>query len=271
MFEWRDAPRADFAVIGDPVAHSLSPKMHNAAYAHLELPLRYTAIRVERGEVASALEHLRDSGYRGVNVTVPHKEEVLGWIERYEPMEPMPAQELPVNTVELRGRTGTNTDAPGFLRTLASALPSPLVGKRVLLLGAGGSARALALGLESAGYEVSIFNRTRSKAGALVAGLSLRARVLERPDPDGVGLIVNATASGISGEAPEVLWERAPSSAVAYDLYYTAGPTRFMHAAERHGLQAIDGRAMLMEQGALSFEWWLGETAPREVMMKAVL
>src|SRR4051812_47461733 len=106
VFEWRDAPAADFAVIGDPVSHSLSPRMHMAAYAEMGLPFRYVAIRVRKGEVAPALERLRSMGYKGANVTVPHKDEVLGWCKT---VQPLAAHVRAANTLWLHDRECINT------------------------------------------------------------------------------------------------------------------------------------------------------------------
>ena len=131
-FEWAEAPAGDFAVVGDPVSHSASPVMHLAAYEEAGLKLRYHAIRVAPGELSSAFHHLDEMGYRGINVTVPLKEEAFAWCESTLGIA---GKVGAVNTVDLKAKKGINTDAPGFLQTLED-LDVPAQG-RVLVLGAG--------------------------------------------------------------------------------------------------------------------------------------
>lgn len=266
FFSWRDAPAADFAVIGDPVSHSLSPRMHTAAYAALGLNLRYVAIHVPACEVVPALDHLRSLGYRGVNVTVPHKESALDWCSEAESLA---RRVRAVNTVRLADRSGINTDAPGFLDTLADLLlgPSP---ELVLLLGAGGSARALTCALAEAGWQVRIYNRTRSRAEEMVANLGVDAEVLDAADPTGARLILNTTSASLQGAEVAIPWQCAEPDAVAYDLMYAKEPTPFLAAASAHGLRTCDGLPLLVAQGARSLEWWLDVSAPRDAMRAAL-
>src|ERR1022692_4853553 len=174
VFRWQDAPIADFAVIGDPIAHSLSPKMHMAAFASLGLEYKYVAIRVPAGRAGMALDRLPHLGYKGVNVTVPHKEEALEWLMESDPL----ARRIRAcNTVRLADRSGTNTDAPGFVETLKAFNFEP--GQRALILGAGGSARAVAAALEEAQFRISVYNRTLENASRLITGLGLNASLIE--------------------------------------------------------------------------------------------
>lgn len=255
---WREAPKADFAVIGDPVDHSLSPQMHEAAYKALGLPFHYVAILVPKGEVGAALDHLRELDYRGVNVTVPHKEEVIAWCKH---VDAFCEQVQSVNTVDVRRRAGINTDANGFLATLAS-VP---VGN-VLMLGAGGSARSIARALVRDGWTVRIWNRTHEKAVELARLVG--ASIADEADPTGASLILNTTSASLDGQELPVLWDRADKDALAYDLAYGQSP--FLQTAASRGLKTMNGLPMLVEQGALSLEWWTGETAPRDVMMAAI-
>jgi shikimate dehydrogenase len=259
---YQEAPDADFAVIGDPVSHSLSPRMHQAAYAALGLPYRYVAIQVALGEVGAALDHLAERGYRGVNVTVPHKEEALNWARSAEGFA---AKVRAANTVNLRERSCINTDAPGFLETLR---PFGFERKSVLVLGAGGSARAIVAALVDDGWGVSIFNRTAAKAEELA--LSFGGTAVSCPDPNGASLIVNTTSASLQGEEIPCDWSQAPVGAVAYDLMYASEPTPFLRSASAHGLRMLDGLDLLVAQGALSFEWWLGIPAPRKAMKDAL-
>lgn len=264
--EWRDAPRADYAVLGDPVSHSLSPVMHHAAYRALGLDLRYVAIRVEEREFDEALEHLQALGYRGVNCTVPLKVAAFRWAREVGPLD----RELGVlNTLRLADRAGINTDAPGLMQTLEDSGVD--ASRPVLVLGAGGAARSAVSALAWAGFRVVVWNRTRSRAEELCArvGSSLVTAV-DQPDPSGCGVVLQATSAGVQGEAPPVLWDRAPADLLAYDTYYTSGLTPFLTAACAHGLRSVDGRALLVAQGALSLEWWLGIQAPRTAMLEAI-
>lgn len=260
-FEWRNAPQADFAVIGDPVAHSLSPLMHQAAYKELGLRLRYVAVRVPEPDFPQALQHLAQVGYTGVNVTVPLKEAAFAWAKGGDPRMGS------VNTLRFEDRGGINTDAPGFLRTLADLGVAPC---RALVLGAGGSARALSVALSDAGYSLSVWNRTRQRAVDMLKVARCDASLLDTPDVSNQDLVVNATSSGLSGDSLSIDWTSAARTCLAYDLYYSQEPTGFLQAASAQGLRIQDGRALLVAQGALSFEWWTGRTAPRTAMMQAV-
>lgn len=253
---------ARFAVIGDPVGHSLSPRMHEAAYRELGMSHVYEAIRVPAGGVAAHLGRLSDEGFAGVNVTVPHKEEALAFGEPDEFCQRARA----VNTIDLRTGKGKNTDAPGFLAVLARHG----AGSRVLLLGAGGSARALALAMGDAGYELAIWNRTEARAVELAGSCGGRAVSGWSGDFD---VIVNATSASLTGELPldpALIQPPASAGGLAIDLYYAGGPTPFMAAFADRGWSTLDGRELLVEQGALAFEFWLDVEAPREAMRAAV-
>lgn len=249
-----------FAVIGDPVAHSLSPKMHAAAYRALGMDHSYEAIRVRAGSVASELDRLRAGGYVGVNVTVPLKEEAMAWCQP----DAFAKRAQAVNTIELQSRRGINTDGPGFARWLSGLMPTP---GDILLLGAGGSARALAFALVEAGYRVTIWNRTSERAAGLAAVCG--ASAVFEPEPSDYQVVVNATAAsmGTGGELP---CPGGSGEGIAIDLYYSPSATAFMNAYENVGWRVFDGRELLVAQGALAFEFWLGVPAPLEAMRAAV-
>lgn len=257
--EWRDAPAADFAVIGDPVSHSRSPRMHTAAYEALGLPYRYVAVRIPAGEVGEALDHLASLGYRGVNVTVPHKAEAMAWARHPDAL----AVRIGVaNTIDLTDGRATNTDAPGFLDTISEfgeALD-------IVILGAGGTARALAAVLPANGHRVRIWNRTRERAQELAAEFDLL--VIDEPTA-AAALVVNTTSVGLQNARLEIDWATARPATVAYDMVY--GHTQFLGEAHEHGLRTVDGKPQLVAQGARSFAWWLGIEPPRDVMMEAIL
>lgn len=262
FFEWRDAPEGDFAVLGDPIAHSSSPQMHEAAFRALDLPYSYHRIRVPGGELDEALAKLAARGYRGVNVTIPLKGEAANWASG---LDDLSRQCGAVNTLRLESGEGINTDAPGFMDTLAGA---GLEGREAVLLGAGGAARAVALALHRGGYNLRVFNRTRERADALLRELGLPGSVIDEPTAEGADLIVNATSASLTDLRLPILWAGARPSALAYDLAY--GRSAFVDEARSHGLRAMDGAEMLVAQGARSFEFWLGLTAPRDLMREAL-
>lgn len=264
LYSWREAPAAEFAVIGDPVSHSLSPRMHTAAFAALDLPFRYVAVHVPGGEVRAALDHLHDLGYQGVNVTVPHKEAVMEWCSG---VEPFARRVRAVNTIRMSDRAGMNTDAPGFLDTLRDL---GLNGGTALLLGAGGSARALTLALAEAGWRLRIYNRTRSRAEEMISSLGISAELLSDPNPAGADLVLNTTSASLQSADLGIAWSLAARDAVAYDLMYAKEPTQFLAGAAAHGLRTLDGLDLLVAQGARSFEWWIGVPGPRAEMRRAI-
>ncbi|HEY0868312.1 MAG TPA: shikimate dehydrogenase [Fimbriimonas sp.] len=264
VFHWREAPPADYAVIGDPVAHSLSPKMHQAAYEALRLPFRYVAIHVPRGEARQALDALASLRYRGVNATVPHKEDAARWATKRDNLTD---RLNAANTIRFRDRSCINTDITGFWDTLAGLrLPN----SKALILGAGGSARAVVLSLAMHGFEVAIWNRTKANATQLLSTLGVRGEVLDQPVLEDAGLVVNTTSASLQGEDLAVRWERLHPDALAYDLMYSRGPTPFLASAAAHGRKAMDGRRLLAAQGARSLEYWLDMRAPRDVMLEAL-
>ena len=264
-FEWYDAPSAEFGVLGDPVAHSLSPVMQEAAFSALDLPYRYEAIRVPADQFGEAIDHLAKLGYLGLNVTVPLKEEAYRWALSTDELT---GRIKAANTLKLEDKTATNTDAPGILDVLLDLEVVPP--SAVLLLGAGGAARAAAAALHRAGYPFSVYNRSRDKAEEMLAELGLSAQLLSAPDPIGFKLILNATSASLEGAMIPMDWERALPGTIALDLVYAEGPTPFMTAAAAYGVPSHDGKTLLVAQGARSLEWWLGVEAPRSAMLKAI-
>ena len=236
--------------------------MQTAALAALGLPFSYTAVRVPRGEVKPALEQLRGLGYRGINVTVPLKEEAFASVDSSDDFS---ARCGVVNTINVERMEAINTDGAGFLDTLQGLVPQ---GCTVLLLGAGGSARAIALALALDGYNLRIFNRTPERALSLVRELAIEAEVVDNPALQDVQLIVNATSASLHQESLPVSFAGASSEAVAYDLVY--GETPFLTGAREAGLRVVDGKPLLVAQGARSLTYWLGVEAPRDVMLEAI-
>jgi shikimate dehydrogenase len=265
FWEIKEIGACDFAVLGDPIHHSRSPLMHAAGYEALGLEYSFRAVRVPAGRLEEAVMRLREAGCRGVNVTLPLKQEAYGWALARNGFEDVldAAPTVSANTLDLQKLTAISTDEPGFIASLDGLLPDTC-----LVLGAGGSAQALIIRLVRSGWQVRAWNRTITRLYQLDASWDLGLEVLDRPDPTGCSLVVNATSASLADEELPMDWGRAEAGALAYELAYGSSP--FLESARAAGLRTQDGRRMLMEQGALSFEWWLGIPAPREAMLSAV-
>lgn len=257
-YEWREAPEGDFAVIGDPIAHSWSPKM----FAAVGIRNDYCAIRVPLSEFGEAINRLVSAGYRGLNVTAPLKEVAYSWAAEAD----YATQRIgAANTLCLQTGRATNTDHLGFLRALVA---HQMVSGTALVLGAGGTSRAVLVALEKLGFKIRLWNRTPSRAEALKAELNVAANVVDDADTEGVNLVVNATSAGRAGECPPVQWTTTPG--LAFDVVYAHEATPFMEDAIQSGWRAVDGRQMLVEQAVASYNWWTGETLDKEVMASAL-
>ncbi|MBX3271336.1 MAG: shikimate dehydrogenase [Sandaracinaceae bacterium] len=265
------------ALLGHPVAHSRSPRIHTAALTALGLDASYLAFDVAPGELGAAIGGLRALGARGANVTVPHKEAVMAHLDAVEPA----ARAIgAVNTIVREGGrlVGANTDAPGLVRALADAGVDPR-GARVLVVGAGGAARAAVVGLAEAGAaRVTVAARRLAQAEALAASLALPldTAALDAPPTREVDLLVQATSATMDEIAGEALaralsLESLPAHAAVFDLVYAPLETAVLRAARARGLVAVDGLGMLVWQAALAFERWLGVAPPIEVMRAAAL
>jgi shikimate dehydrogenase len=263
--DWRQAPAADFAVLGDPVARSWSPRLHHAAYRALGLARTYLAIRVPSGELAGALWRLGALGYTGVNCTAPLKEEAFASAGQAD----QAASRLrAANTLHVPSRSAVNTDAPGFADTLRPLEIEP--GGTAVVLGAGGSARAVASVLDELGMAIRVYNRTRERAVAMLCDLGIRGEVMDSPSLDGAALVVDATSPAAGNEANELDWGQVAPGCVAYSLTYAHTSPPFLQRARDRGVRTLDGRHMLVAQAARSLESWLGVEAPRRAMLEAI-
>lgn len=263
-------------IIGWPVTHSLSPAMHNAAFAALGLnDWRYELAPIPPDIVGKGLRTLRDEGgFIGVNVTVPLKEKVIPFVKTDERARAIGA----VNTIDFRDGTGTNTDVLGFMDDLR-AHRIEVQGRRVIILGAGGAARAAVYGLVKAGASVTVVNRTPQRAQVMLADLSLSVglmnadvKTLDEAADAGAALIVNCTSVGMwpnLNESPWIEGVSFPKNVVAYDMIYRPERTRFMEQVEQAGGRAVGGLGMLVRQGAAAFTIWTALPAPVEVMFTA--
>jgi shikimate dehydrogenase len=263
-----------FAVLGDPVDHSKSPAMHNAAFAARHLPHLYLRARVAPRDLGAALREARRLDMGGLNLTLPLKETAVGLVDDLTPA----ARAIgAVNTiVPRRGRLmGDNTDGAGFLRALRGRVR--LETAKVVVIGAGGSARAVGTALAGTGRgPLVLANRTRAKAVTLATRLADQGQrpveVRDLDDPtllDDATLVVNATAAGLAGARLPIRASRAPRACLFMDLVY-GRPTPFLAAASRAGRPTADGRDMLLYQGALAFEAWTGRHAPLAAMRAAL-
>ncbi len=263
------------ALLGDPVGHSLSPVFQNAAFEASGLDAVYLALAVRAGELPALLRAVALSGGGG-NVTVPHKQIAVAALDRATDAVRATGA---CNTFWCEdGRVcGDNTDVAGF-REAVRCLIDDLAGARVLLLGAGGAARAVIAALADAGVaEIRIRNRTPAAAEALVVamggmGASLAAEAPSAASHPAYDLIVNATSLGLRNGDPEPLpvHRIAPGTPVI-DLVYRRGETEWVRALRARGHPAADGAEMLLHQGAAAFRRWWGREAPMQVMRSALV
>lgn len=256
------------AVIGHPVGHSRSPAIHGAALAALGLDNEwsYEAIDLAPDEFESRVRAMAGEGFVGANVTVPHKSAALALADTLSETarEIGAANTLSFEAGEIRA---DNTDAQGLL----DALPCSPAGKRTLVLGAGGAARAAVWVLVREGAEVEVWNRTPLRAKHLCRELG-GAPILA-PDVSAYELIVNSTAAGLKGEDPFAELPLEPSGMVVrqtvVDLVYGEQPSRLLAAAEAAGASVVDGVEVLVRQGALSLRIWTGREPSLEAMRAA--
>jgi len=253
-------------IIGNPVGHSLSPAMHNAAFEKLELNYAYLAFCVE--DVEGAVRGVRALGIRGLSVTVPHKVAVMPYLDEIDPV----AKSIgAVNTiVNDEGRLkGYNTDWTGFVRSIEEHVP--IKGRRVALLGAGGAARAIAFGLKEKGADLTILNRTEEieMAQSLAAEIGCPFGDLSKTEVvTGADIVVNATSVGMAPLQDLTVVDTAllrPEQAVV-DIVYNPLETKFLKEAKARGCRTIPGYMMLLLQGVTQFELWTGKTAPVDLM-----
>lgn len=260
-------------VIGDPVRHSLSPAIHNAAFAETNLDWVFVAFPVPAGEARVALDGVRALGIDGLSVTMPHKEAVAGAVDRLAPT----ARALgAVNTVVREGSelVGHNTDGDGFLDALRADEGFDAAGTRCAVLGAGGAARAVVLALSRAGAaDIAIVNRTEANAAraAVLGGPCARVAAVDAVrDAD---LVVNATPIGMPSLAvgSPLTPEQLRAGQLVVDLIYVPPVTPLMDAAKVAGAHAVSGLGMLVHQAAHAFRLWTGHDAPLPAMSAAAI
>jgi len=258
-----------YGLVGNPVGHSLSPPMHEAAYDATGFDARYVTFEPAPSDLETALSGARALGITGLNVTIPFKEGAFELVAPDEQAEAIGA----VNTIDFGGNrpTGHNTDAAGVIRAFSEA-GATLDGSTAVVVGAGGAGRAAAVALSDAGSDVRVANRTVSRAetlAGLVGGEAFGLRDLDDVLTD-ADLLVNATSVGMEEDASPVPADTLHGELTVLDAVYRPLETRLLQDAADRGARTIDGGRMLLHQGAEAFEIWTDLTAPLEAMEGAL-
>lgn len=259
-----------FGLVGNPVGHSLSPPMHEAAYDALGMDARYVTFEPDPGDVEAALNGAEALGVAGLNVTIPFKEDALALVEPDELAERIGA----VNTVDFEGEgrpRGYNTDAAGVRRAFEHHGVS-LDGRNAVVVGAGGAGRAASFALADAGASVHVANRTVERAdslaedvpGATAGGLDSLERLAD------ASVLVNATSVGMESDETPVPEDRLHADLAVLDAVYAPVETRLLREAAAAGATTVDGAWMLLYQGVEAFERWTGRDAPVDAMNEAL-
>jgi shikimate dehydrogenase len=268
-----------YGVIGDPIRHSKSPTMLNRAFREKGINGAYAAFHVTPSQLEQAIAGVRGLGFRGLNVTIPHKIEVMAFLDEIsEGARAIGA----VNTiVNENGRLiGYNTDGIGYVRSLKEEIEPNLAGSTIIVLGAGGAARGILWALaQEKPAAILVANRTESKSVELAASFSPDYRISSIPWSDlreacsSADIIINTTSVGMSPNVDalpiDVSWLKPRS--IASDLIYNPLKTTFLQQAEQLGCRVHGGLGMFIYQGAYAFEYWTGEPAPVDAMREAVL
>lgn len=271
-----------YAVLGHPISHTLSPRMHNAALKALGMDAVYLAFDVAPDRLMKVLPSMADMGFGGINLTVPLKEVAFRGIRDLDE----PARKLgAVNTVEIRpdGLRGHNTDGPGFLSAIKEAFGCGVEGLSVFIVGSGGAGRAIAITCAMQKAErILVADLVADKVNKVVAEIS---RLVPSAKVDALigtpaewgsassaaDLVINATPAGMhKGDKSPLVARAFREGQMAYDLVYMFPETAFMKAAERAGARTANGLGMLLHQGVLAFEIWTGVKPPVVTMRKAL-
>ncbi len=271
-------------IIGDPVEHSLSPVMHNAAIAHLGLDYIYVPFPVKQGDLAQAIAGFTAVNLVGFSITIPHKQEIIPLLSE---ISDDAANIGAVNTVwrTASGWKGTNTDVVGFIAPLKT-MTHDWTQMTPVILGNGGAARAVIAGLTNLGcQEIHVVGRNPDKLARFyqswshAPNITSRLKIHNWDDLTSLiaaaDLLVNTTPVGMSphvdaSPVEESLMRRLKKEAIAYDLIYTPNPTQFLELAQAQGVTAIDGLEMLVQQGVAALEIWLQQPVPIEVMRNSL-
>lgn len=264
-----------YAIIGDPVTHSLSPAMHNAGFKAVGLDAQYHRIPVKMSELKEGLQFLKDNNYNGWNVTYPLKEAIIPFLDHVSSAALAIGA---VNTVKAVDGLlyGHNTDGEGFLQSLLTKGHS-LKGKNIVILGAGGAAKAIAVTLAAHQAVLTILNRNESKAKVLaekireLGGKASWGELNSDKWLQEVDVLIQTTPIGMKGEKFPFSLEGIALSSLVVDLIYHPARTPFLEEAELRGCATMNGLEMLLYQGVLAWEYWLNSEAPISVMHRALL
>lgn len=260
-----------YAVIGDPIAHSLSPFMHDTWFQENGIDASFLPIHVEPSKLKEACESMQLLGAGGFNVTLPHKQAIIPFLDGIDEA----ASEMnAVNTVVRNGKNfkGSNTDGDGFVKSLLTADPG--TDDKILLVGAGGAARGIAFALNRAGFsDVTITNRTFRRAEELAEETKSESMTKSEAEQNlgGFDIIIQTTSVGLAeDEALPISLENAKTGALAVDIVYNPIDTPFLKKAEEKGCRTLNGVGMFVYQGAIGFEKWTGIKPDTEKMIKVI-
>lgn len=261
-----------YGIIGNPVRHSLSPAMHNRAFAELGLNAVYLPFCVE--DVPRAIKGMKALGIHGISVTIPHKESVFNELDQIDPIAMKIGAVNTLHFVKVDGQNevhGSNTDWLGANRALQEKID--LAGKKAVIFGAGGSARAIGFGLQEAGAQISLCSRTEVKGCELARELGCEWQSLSEAELLKGDVLINATSVGMASLEKICLISKNGLSNfnVVMDIVYSPLKTRLLKDAEDVGCTVINGLEMLLYQGVEQFELWTGKVAPVEVMRQELM
>jgi shikimate dehydrogenase len=264
-----------YAVIGDPIDHTLSPNIHNAAFKELGLDCTYIAYRIPKGELEEGLESLKKIKIAGFNVTIPHKIEIVKYLDKVDEDCSLIGASNTVTNID-GVLKGYNTDMDGFLEPIKRKNIA-IEGAKVLLLGAGGAARAIVAGFakEKAGH-ITIANRTKQKASSLAQfahkiGIDANAISIDEIGNSEYKFIINATSIGLKNEPTPIPDEIIDQNSTVYDIVYMPMNTDLIKKSKQKGATVIYGYEMLLGQAVRAFEIWHETKAPYEAMKRAIL
>ncbi len=259
------------ALIGDPVKHSLSPTLHNAAFAHLGMDWTYVAFAVKAPQLPAAVAGMKALQLQGFNATMPHKQALVHLVDELDPFARF-CQAVNTVTIQSGRLTGYNTDGPGTLKALQDAHADL---SHSVILGAGAAGSAMALALAQAGSDVVILNRDVKKAEQVAQRIGIRA--IEAGSLDearermaDATVVCNATSVGMKANESPVPKMAFHPGLTALDAVYAPRHTRFIQDAEKAGARTVTGDCMLLHQGMIGFQLWTGGKAPHAAMEKAL-
>ncbi len=272
--------KTQFTIIGNPVKHSLSPAMHNAAFKKLKLPYQYHKTKLTPSQLESFFSKLKNSDYAGLNITIPYKEAVIPFLDQLSAEAELIGA---VNTIQAKDNKliGYNTDGAGYLQSLLKEKKWKTKNKKIVLLGAGGAARGILVALCLGGaQEVIIVNRREEKTKRLLQEfkkkfpkVKMLAGSLQKLPHHfrNTDIFINTTSGGMKGnELPTLPLDALPRKAIVSDIVYKPRRTKLLKHAQKLKLKTHEGLGMLLYQGALAFEIWTGEKAPLQVMKKVL-